>query len=207
MPRSSQKVRPLAEQAPVESQALEILASAWLPGSDHLRVRRPGAAGQTVSRRRDAGAQQSDRQRHGRHARVVVAGAHQGGAGESAAAAGSRSGLRTWRAFRGGRRRDRPDRRHCHRLAPAGAVGREVPARGFLRRQTGPRCAVRAQRRVRRVRVRDRYIAVPAPGSQRADHAHAARPSAGSASCTPNWCRNSISHMRRFCSKSSMGRL
>ena len=44
-------VRALAEEAPVESQALEILARARLPGSDHVRVRRSGAAGQAVSRR------------------------------------------------------------------------------------------------------------------------------------------------------------
>ena len=49
--------------------------------------------------------------------------------------------------------------------------GAKSTARGFLRRQTGSRHTIRAKRRVRRVWVRDRYIAVPAPWSQRPDHA------------------------------------
>ena len=60
-----------------------------------------------------------------------------------------------------------------HRLgaASAGAVGRQGHAGRLLRCKAGSRGAVLAHRRVRRVRVRDRYIAVPASGAQRADHA------------------------------------
>ena len=76
-----------------------------------------------------AGAQQSDRQRHGGHARVVVAGAHQGGAGESATPAGSHPPVRTWRAFRGGGVETDLHRRHRHGLAAAGAVGRQAQRR------------------------------------------------------------------------------
>ena len=85
--------------------------------------------------------------------------------------------------------------------------GAKATARGFLRREAGPGGAVRAQRRVRTSSATS-PTASPAciPAAVRESRA-AARPSAGSANCTPNWCRSSISHMHRFCSKSNTFRL
>ncbi len=67
--------RVLPEEAPVGVAGAGDPGHARLPGSHHLRVRRSGAAGEAVPRRRDAAARQCDFKRNGRHARLTVAGA------------------------------------------------------------------------------------------------------------------------------------
>ncbi|MDF3021503.1 MAG: pheT, partial [Steroidobacteraceae bacterium] len=150
----TQKVRPLAEEAPVESQALEILAGgkpgagnpryARLPGSHHLRLRRSRAAGAHLPRCEDTGVVERDFGGDVRHARFAVAGPDQGRARESAPPAGSHPPVRTWRAFQR-RWRNRFDRGHCARHAPAGAVGNQGHGHRFPRREERCGGAVRAK--------------------------------------------------------------
>ena len=121
-----QTVRALPEEAPVESAGARDPRHARLPGSHHLRVRRSGAAGQAVPGRRDAArsairfratwpscARRCGRGSSRRRRRICAA---------SRIASGCSSMARVSR--RGGVR-DRSAGRHRHRLAAAGAVGRQ----------------------------------------------------------------------------------
>ena len=72
--RASAAVPRAARGAPGRARAARGAGGARLPGSDHLRLRRSGAAGAAVPGRAGAGARESDRQRSVGDARVAVAG-------------------------------------------------------------------------------------------------------------------------------------
>ena len=88
------------KQAPVESQALEILATRGYQEAITYAFVDPALQGKLFPGVVTPALSNPDLERHGRHARVAVAGAHQGGARESAPPAGSHSPVRARRAFR-----------------------------------------------------------------------------------------------------------
>ena len=149
-------------------------------------------------------ARESDRERPGGDARVAVAGPDQGGARESAAPAGSRPPVRAWRAFRA------PDGVRDRSASRASRIGSRRPEQWGAKPTPVDFFDVKEDLEAlfARTGAPDEfgYVADTLPACTRAaarGSRAAARPSAGSASCTPNWCRNSISHMHRSCSNSN----
>ena len=117
---------------------------------------------------------------------------------ESAAPAGARPAVRARRAFRERACGDRLSLAGiAHRLAAPGAVGR-------ARRRAVDFFDVKQDLEAlfARTGAPDEFGYVPTRcraciRAQRRGSRGGTGPSAGSASCTLNWCRNSISHMRR----------
>ena len=134
------------KQAPVEPQALEILATRGYQEAITYAFVDPALQDKLFPGHRDSGA------RNPIASDMAVMRASLWPGLIKAALENQRRQQDRIRLFEHGARfdgghRDRPHRRHRHGLAPAGAVGRACHAGGFLRREAGSRGAVRAHRR------------------------------------------------------------